>query len=125
MVSNGEFSLQGEWNAAVRLSLCCEQLSLSVAKEKKENRSIRFSGTSGSWVATLLQLISVDILRRGKLDTPNKMLIGLPSKNLNCAAHELTFLFPLNFPFRSGSCRPVAQCVFLFYNQEFEKKSCS
>lgn len=36
MVSDGEFSLQGEWNAAVRLSLCCEQLSVSVAKKKKK-----------------------------------------------------------------------------------------
>lgn len=40
MVSNGELGLQGEWNAAVRLSLCCEQLSVSLAKKKKENRAI-------------------------------------------------------------------------------------
>lgn len=35
MVSNGELGLQGDWNAAVRLSLCCEQLSVSLAKKKK------------------------------------------------------------------------------------------
>lgn len=76
MVSNGELGLQGEWNAAVRLSLCCEQLSVSLAKKKKENRAISFSGTSRSWLATLLQLTSADISRRRKLDTPKKMLIG-------------------------------------------------
>lgn len=76
MLSNEELRLQGDWNAAVRLSLCCEQLSLSFAKEKKENRAVWFSGTSGSWLATLLQLISADIPTRGKLDTQNKMLIG-------------------------------------------------
>lgn len=36
MVSDGELGLQGEWNAAVRLSLCCEQLSVSLAKKKKK-----------------------------------------------------------------------------------------
>lgn len=38
MVLNVEFSLRGEWNAAVKLSLCCEQLSTSVAKEKNTVR---------------------------------------------------------------------------------------
>lgn len=77
MVSNGELGLQGEWNAAVRLSLCCEQLSVSLAKgkkKKKENRAIGFSGTSGSWLATLLQLISADIQGEGNFIPKTKFL---------------------------------------------------
>lgn len=124
----------GAWFAR-RVECSCQTQSLLwtaervSSKEKEENRAIWFSGTSGSWVATLLQLISADIPRRGKLDTQNKMLISVWFWNrfcfLNSVAREITFFFPFSFPFMSGSCRPVAQCVFLFYNQKFEKKSCS
>lgn len=47
MVSNAEFSLQGEWNAAVKLSLCCEQLSVSGTKKKP-------IGPYDSWLWTFL-----------------------------------------------------------------------
>lgn len=47
MVSNAEFSLQGEWNAAVKLSLCCEQLSVSGTKKNP-------IGPYDSWLWTFL-----------------------------------------------------------------------
>lgn len=49
MVSNAAFSLQGQWNAAVKLSLCCEQLSMSVAKKEKKK-----VGPYDSWLWTSL-----------------------------------------------------------------------
>lgn len=51
MVSNAEFSLQGEWNAAVKLSLRCEQLSVSEAKKK-----IKIVGLYDSRLRTFLFL---------------------------------------------------------------------
>jgi len=41
-----EFSLQGEWNAAVRLSLCCEQLSMTGTTKKNQGHMIPDYGLS-------------------------------------------------------------------------------